>query len=496
MSLRLRFLLCLLALAGIMTVPAVFAAGRASGLRDLVLELHGQAAQSVLAFGQLQEALGQVDLYQRAYVVTGDPDLAGRLRGAVIEVEAQVDVLRSAGQGDHLDEVQLQVAALKMAAARLEALVHAGLLEEATTYLNAEAKPLVEEARAGVPALAAAIDAEAGQRVHTAERSAAATATATTMALLVAIGLAFGLAVAAANVLTRPVDRLRRAMTRVAQGTFDAPEDLPYERSDEMGELSRAFRTMTLRLAELDRLKAEFVGSTSHDLKTPIGIINGYAELIEEELGSSLQQRHRQLLEALTEQTRTLQHRVDQLLDISRMEAGRRRLGLEEIDVRHFAEEVRRAFEPTARRGGIRFDLDMKDGAAPVLIADPDVLRTDVLGNLIGNALRCTPVGGTVRLAVREHGDAIHLEVADTGPGMPPEQLRRVFDKYHQGSPGAGGLGLPIARAAVEAHGGRVEVQSWVGRGSRFRVILPQHAVPREPVQHAGAAPAVAGTSA
>jgi signal transduction histidine kinase len=495
MSLRLRFLLSLLALAGIMTVPAMYAAGRAGGQRDLVLDLHGQAAQSVLAFGRLQEALGQVDLYQRAYVVTGDPDLAGRLRRAVIEVAAQVDALRSAGQGDHLDEVQLHVAALKLAASRLETLVQAGMLEEATTYLNAEAKPLVEEARVGVPMLAAAIDAEAGQRVRIAERNAAAAATATTIALLVAIGLAFALAVAAANVLTRPVHRLRRAMTSVAEGAFDAPDDLPYDRGDEIGELSRAFRTMTLRLAELDRLKAEFVGAASHDLKTPIGIINGYAELIEEELGSSLNERHRQLLEALAGQARALQHRVDQLLEISRMEAGRRRLGLEEIDVRHFAEEVRRAFEPTARLGGVRFDLDMQDGSAPVLVADPDVLRTDVLGNLIGNALRCTPVGGTVRLAVRKDGDAIHLEVADTGPGMPPEQVRRIFDKYHQGSPGAGGLGLPIARAAVEAHGGRIEVQSWVGRGSRFRVILPQHAVPREPVQHTVPAAAVGAAS-
>src|SRR5690606_26037650 len=123
--------------------------------------------------------------------------------------------------------------------------------------------------------------------------------------------------------------------------------------------------TMTMRLTELDRLKAEFVGTASHDLKTPISIITGYAELIHEELTGPLHARHRELLRSLSDQTLTLQRRVDQLLELSRMEAGRLRLGLEEINVRHFAGEVHRAFEPSARMRGLKLELQIHDNVPP-----------------------------------------------------------------------------------------------------------------------------------
>src|SRR5690606_16548630 len=220
------------------------------------------------------------------------------------------------------------------------------------------------------------------------------------------------LALAAAGVLTHPLDRLRRAMSRVADGTFEAPADLPYDRTDEVGDLSRSFRTMTVRLAELERLKAEFVGSASHDLKTPISIITGYAELIHDELAGPLHKRHRELLRSLSEQSEVLQHRVDQLLELSRMEAGRIRLGLEEINVRHFAGEVLRSFQAPARMRDIRFDVQVHENAPPFLIGDPDVLRTDVMGNLLDNALKFTPPGGEVRVSLRPDGDRLSIEVA------------------------------------------------------------------------------------
>jgi signal transduction histidine kinase len=242
---------------------------------------------------------------------------------------------------------------------------------------------------------------------------------------------------------------------------------------------------MTQRLAELDRLKAEFVGSASHDLKTPISIITGYAELIREELAGPLHVRHRELLSSLSEQTQTLQRRVDQMLEISRMEAGRLRLGLEEINVRHFAGEVHRAFEPAARVRDLQLELHVHDSVPPFLIADPDVLRTDVMGNLIGNALKFTATGGTIRVSIRPDGDRLSIEVADTGCGIPQDQVDHIFDKYYQGrgTKGGAGLGLAIAKAGVEAHGGRIQVISRVERGTRFRVSLPLRAITTTPGQ-------------
>jgi two-component system, NtrC family, sensor histidine kinase GlrK len=477
MSLRLRFLLSLLAVLALMAGPALYAVSRVTMLRDIVLELRGQAAQSALAVGRLEAALVHVDRYQRVYVATMDPEVAPLMHAGTTEVAAAIGTLRAAGHGDLVEDAGIDVDLLRASTARVEALVEQRLLDSATTYLIADATPLVERARAAVPGLAASIDMRTSARVPVAQYSAVSAGTATTAAVLVGVALAIALALAAARVLTDPLDRLRRAMALVAEGTFETTFDLPYERADEVGHLSRSFRTMTERLAELDRLKAEFVGSVSHDLKTPVSVIAGYADLLHEELGGSLSPRQDELLRSLSDQTRTLQRRVDQVLEISRMESGRLRLGLEEVNIRHFAEEVHREFTPAARGREIQLELSVHDGTPPFIIADPDVLRIDVLGNLMGNALEFTPAGGTIRIDVRPDGDRVGIEVADTGPGIPEQQLGRIFERYYHSRGATGsGLGLAIAKAGTESHGGSIDVQSQVGRGTRFRVTLPLRA--------------------
>jgi signal transduction histidine kinase len=183
-------------------------------------------------------------------------------------------------------------------------------------------------------------------------------------------------------------------------------------------------------------------------------------------------------LRSLAEQTQSLQRRVDQLLEISRMEAGRVRLGLEEINVRHFFDGMHQTFEPAARLRGIRLEVEVDDVAPPFLIADPDLLRSDVLGNLIGNAMKFTPAGGSIHVLLRADGERVHIDVADTGPGIAPDQIDHIFEKYYQGrgAKGGSGLGLAIARAAVQAHGGTINVRSNPGRGTRFRVTMPVRA--------------------
>ncbi|MEX1183229.1 MAG: HAMP domain-containing sensor histidine kinase [Gemmatimonadota bacterium] len=475
MSLRLKFLVSLLALLALMTVPALHGVTRITALRDIVMDMGGQAAQSGLAAGRLQALLGQVDRYQRLYVATADAEHAVEMREALDEAATEVAILRAAGYGDAVNDAGVRLDPMEQATDHTVSLVEQGMLDSATTFLITTATPLIERGRTGVPAIAGAIDARATGQVASAQRTAVTAGTATTLAFAVALALAFALAFGASSVLTRPIDRLRRAMARVAEGTFEAPPGLPYDRHDELGELFRSFRAMTLRLSELDCMKAEFIATASHDLKTPISIIGGYAEMMQDELDSALGPRHRELLASLTDQTRALQHRIDQLLDISRMEAGRLRLGIELIDLRHFADGIRQEFEPAARSSGLRFELSLDENTPPLVMGDPDILRHDVLGNLIGNALKFTPAGGLIRMSVRPDGDSVHVEVADTGPGIPTDQIGRIFEKYYQGrgSMGGAGLGLAIARAAVEAHGGRIEVQSSVGRGTRFRVILP-----------------------
>lgn len=478
MPLRLRFLLSLLAVLVLMALPALYAANRVTALRDIVLDLRGEAAQSALAVSRIDAALVELGYAQRVFVAAAEAGLAERMRSALANVDAQVAMLESSGHGDLVDGAGLELDQLADASAGLQSLVQQDQLEAATAYLHVTAAPQVERSRAAVSSLAAAIDIRNSTGVPVAQRSAVAAGTATTAAVLVALGLAIALAVAAAGVLIRPLDRLRFAMARVADGSFEVPGDLPYDRTDEVGHLSRSFRTMTRRLAEFDRMKAEFVGTVSHDLKTPISVITGYTELIQEELAGSLDSRHHELLNALATQTRSLQQRIDQLLDISRIESGRLQLGLEEIHLRHFMDELIHTFEPAAQARDVKLEVTIHDNAPRFLIADPDALRVDILGNILGNAIKFTNAGGAVRVTIRPDGDRVAIEIADTGRGIPHDQLDHIFDRYFQGrgAKGGAGLGLAIARAGIDAHGGRVEVQSRVGRGTRFRITLPVRA--------------------
>jgi signal transduction histidine kinase len=479
MSLRIRFLLSLLAVLALMAGPALYGVTRVSMLRDIVLELHGQGAESALAAGRLEAALVRIDHGQRTYVATGDARAAELMRSGAAEAVAAIVTLRAAGYGDLLTDADIHVDVLTASAAHITALVEQGRFDDATSFLVSRASPLVERARGAVPGIAVRIDERTSARVPVARRSAVAAATATTAAVLVGVALSIVLALAAARQLTGPLDGLRRAMARVAEGTFDAPSELPDERTDEIGDLSRSFKTMTRRLAELDRMKADFVGTISHDLKTPVSVIAGYAELMQEELGPLLTARQGEMLRSMSDQTRTLQRRMDQLVEFSRMESGRLKLGLEEIDLRNFVEDVQREFAPAARLCEVRLELFTHDATPPSILADPDVLRADIVGNLMANALKYTPPGGTISLSVRPDGPRVILEIADTGPGIPQDQLERIFDRYYQsrGTTRGSGLGLTIAKAGVENHGGRIEARSRIGHGTRVRVTLPGRSV-------------------
>lgn len=478
MRLRTRFLFSLLALSALMTVPAIYAAVHVRQVREIALDLRQDAARTAVTVGQLRAGLSDLDRLQRAYVVTADPDVGRHMDRAMAEIRAQADSLTRWGYGDELSEGGFPLRGLAGVVDSLRALVEAGELEAATRQIGGVARPLLRQGDAALAYLSGAIDRATQQRTAEADAITAAAARATTTAILLALLAAVGLAWLASRLLTRPLDRLRQAMSRVAEGHFDTTDDDAYDRPDEVGELFRSFRTMAHQLAELDRMKAEFVGIASHDLKTPISVITGYAELMEEELSSSLEQRHRQLLHSLWEQTRALGSRVNQLIEISRMESGGLRLGLEEINVRHFARSIETEYGAAARSQGIQLSV-VTDAATPsFLVADPDCLHTEILGNLVGHALKFAPGGGhvEVRFGPGEPGRLV-VEVEDDGPGVSPEDAPHIFDRYFSGRSASGrvgsGLGLPIARAGVLAHGGTMELLQDPGPGATFRIDLP-----------------------
>jgi signal transduction histidine kinase len=475
MRLRTRYLISLLALVAVVAVPALYGVGRVRAMHTLALDLRHHSAGTAIAAGRLSRHIAELDRHQRAYVATADRDLIDHVHGAIDAIQAQADSLSRFGYAD-LVAASLPVRALRASADTLHALMEAGAREQATTHLALVARPLLGSADHAILRLSDAIDRDTAARAAEAERIAAAAVTAATTAVPLALLAAVLLAWLAARLLTRPLERLGQAMGAVADGQLENIPDPALARQDEIGALFRSFHAMTWRLVQLDRMKAELVGLASHDLKTPISVITGYAELLEEAAGN-LEPHHRNVLHSLHQQALALGSRVDQLTEISRMEARGLRLGLEEINIRHFAAGLEGAFAPLAHGNGVDLAVSVSSDAPTFMIADPDCLRTEIVGNILEHSIKFSPRGAIVRIEFRGNGGRrLYLEVRDQGPPVPPELSDRLFDRYFSGPAVAGrvgsGLGLPIAHAAVQAHGGTLSVFS-DNAGTRFILDLP-----------------------
>jgi signal transduction histidine kinase len=300
--------------------------------------------------------------------------------------------------------------------------------------------------------------------------------------MIVAVVAAVLVGAALGRSLLTPVASLGRATRRVARGDFEVDLGATAMREDELGALGRAFHRMAADLAELDRIKAEFVSVASHELKTPLSVIKGYVTLLRQGGFGELSPRGQEVLSTIDRQTDHLNRMIRRLLDVSRFEAGGGRLEPSEIDLAVFLAHLEESFAVLAIQNRIDFRLELGERLPSHLVADPDRLN-EVIGNLLSNAFKFTPEEGSILLAARAVDGAgeprVAIEVADSGPGIPPEALPRVFDKFYQvegqptpRQPGSG-LGLAIARQIVEAHGGTLEAESEVGRGTTFRVLLP-----------------------
>jgi len=304
------------------------------------------------------------------------------------------------------------------------------------------------------------------------------------------LALALGLTVVVGTLMTRallrPIEELRRGMSHVAEGDFEPDVHVPVERTDEIGDLARSFETMTVQLAELDRLKAEFVSVASHEIKTPLSVIRGYVSLLADGIYGGVSDTQKKTLEAVSDQVDRLTRLVHRLLDISRFEAGGGRLELRRINVRDFLADLTEGFKVLAFQNGIDFVVGVADDTPVNIEGDADRLN-EVLGNILSNAFKFTQRGGRIALDARRDGAGMRVEVADSGVGIPPEKLPRIFEKFYQVENSAqprhvgSGLGLAIAREIVEAHGGTIGADSEPGKGTRFTVLLPE----RPPAQRA-----------
>jgi len=290
-----------------------------------------------------------------------------------------------------------------------------------------------------------------------------------------ALALTAGIALAAvlfwwlSRRLTEPVLALSRATQAVATGRYDV--QIPEAQGrDEISVLSDRFRRMVAQLAQAEQLKRSFLLSVSHELRTPLTAIRGHVEALREGVVSEPEQV-RSSLDVIAAEADRLERLVGDVLDLAKLQAHRFTVRHEEVDLGRVLDHAYGAFAEEARRREIDYRLEA-DGEAPVIFSDGDrVLQ--VISNLLSNAFRWTPDGGRIDIQLAAGNGAVRVDVVDSGPGIAAGERERIFDPFISQDVNGTGLGLPIARELAVALGGRVELESEPGSGSRFRLVLP-----------------------
>ena len=476
-SVRGRLLLTFLALTGVLLLPAGYAARQLGQLRDLAVNERGRHAGATLALGRFQARLSDLDRYARSYVAAPDEGLRQSMQGALDSLHAELPRLTDFGYGASADSLRGVVTGLEATADTLTDLVEAGRLMEASDESFDDMVARIAVASALIDRVGETVDERSRADFRRATEISEGSAWTTRAGVAGAFLLAAIVALWTTGALVKPLQQLRDGMAEVGEGSFRPPPDLPYEREDEIGDLARSFRWMIGRLAELDRMKAEFVGVATHELKNPINVIQGYSALMGEGTLGPTTGDQNNALRAVEEQTRILTRLVNRMLQISRLEAGAYPVHPEWVDPREILESAGRSFGVLAQRKQVRVETEVGPSTPERVLLDQDVIREEVLGNLLSNALKYTPEGGDIRVRSRGEEGWLVLDVSDSGPGIPLEKRERIFEKYVQADRGdrdlGSGLGLAIAREIVEAHGGDIGLVDEPGRGATFQIRLP-----------------------
>jgi len=266
--------------------------------------------------------------------------------------------------------------------------------------------------------------------------------------------------------LTRPILSLSKAADQVAEGRYDV--EIP-PAGGEIGQMAERFSQMAKRLREANELERNFLMRVSHELRTPLTAIRGHVGALREGLADDPESRE-ESLEVIAEEAGRLERLVGDVLDLAKLDARRFTVREEEVDMGRVLERAFAAFGEEARRRGI--DYQQHANGAAVIYTDGDrVLQ--IISNLLANAFRWTPDGGRIDLELSAENGDVSVAVADTGPGVPAAEAERIFRPFWSRDGGGTGLGLAIAHELAHALGGRIELDSKLGEGSRFRLILP-----------------------
>jgi len=304
--------------------------------------------------------------------------------------------------------------------------------------------------------------------------------------VLAASALSLVAALIALRTLTRRLRTLASALDGFRRDRFLVPLRLAFAdaQGDQIHRIAAALQEMSERIAsqlqqvaQIDTHRRELLANVSHDLRTPLASMQGYLEILLLRRGTLNPEEERSYLEVAAKHTERLGKLVDDLFKLTKFDANEVQLDAEPFPLTELAQDVVQKFQLAAERRGLRLETVLREDTPPVL-GDIGMIER-VLENLIENAMRHTSANGVVRVHVEASGERVALRVADTGHGIPSEELPHVFDRYYRGDRGeavdAGnvGLGLAITQRIVTLHGGAIRVDSTVGKGTTFSLDLP-----------------------
>ena len=294
-------------------------------------------------------------------------------------------------------------------------------------------------------------------------------------ALLLAAGgailMALGVGLVLARTLTRPLHALTEATHRMAGGELE--QEVSVKSRDEIGELGAAFNRMSREVARANNARRQMTADVAHELRTPLTVIAGYVESMRDGDLAPTPER----LAVIYAEIEHLQNLVGDLRTLTQADTGELKLNQQAVNPGELLQQACMTFEHQAAQKGVRLEVKARDGLPPIEVDEARLAQ--VLGNLLSNALRYTPTGGRIELRAALDGDRVTLTVQDSGQGIPAEDLPFIFDRFYRADKsraeetGESGLGLAIAKAIAEAHGGTIRADSTMGQGTTIRISMP-----------------------
>ena len=478
MTLRARLGWGLFAIAAVLIIPLALSLNSLEHLYETSRLLRDREFAASMLLGSFRERTDNARRAEDALLFIHDQRSATRMQQEIDGLVALTDSLDRYKLDLSASQIRSSLDSLRAASRDEYEQASAGRGTVAEIISQKRMRPAIASVDSALGASATTLRTRTRERVADATSETLKAERLVAGALPVALLLALIMGIWLLRSISRPIYELEKGMHAIADGDLSYSLSVKRNQSEEFGRLAVSYHAMARQLAELERIRAEFVGVASHELKTPINVIVGYLDLMQEGIYGQLSPKQNEILATITMQANTLTRLVKRLLDISRFEAGGGKVDVREVELRRFLTTLESSFSVLAAQRDIVFSIIHGEELPLKVYWDEDRIN-EVLGNLLSNAFKFTPRGGKVEMSVAAAENKVIISLVDSGAGIAAEQLPHIFDKFFQADNQAQaatkgtGLGLAIAKEIVEAHGGQITVESRVSHGTTFVVILP-----------------------